>query len=515
MTNKILKPGSFLRSCIEVSLLALALQLLIFYVIASPGSIDLNNGAISISVVVGVYFVLRLQMPKGIWYKKLFLEIVYAGTLCAINALLIPLLLALGELIFTGQTNTFTANTQFWLTMTGFGFFCLRVVRALWHWWDALQKRRLLWSMVHVQLTTVALIMLAVSLVGVVYILATMPPSELAEKSLIGNEIIYRFVGTILPYLVIIVGTISLTLMVVLPPAALVSFFSSQRMVKRLKNLTETARAIRSGDYAARTDVTGCDEVAELQQNFNSTADQLQSTLLALRMERDKVSALNEARRNLLVNVSHELRTPLATLQSRLDAMLEEDSQPTPADLTVLQQEIKHLSHLVDDLFDLSRAEVKALDLQIKRVEAGRILRMMAKTFAPLAWQQSKVEVAVQASPGEYWVMADEERLEQVLANLLRNALRFTPPGGIVSLNATHQDQQICLEVRDTGEGITPDEAEHIWQRFYRGKQAKNNPGAGLGLALVKELTEAMGGSISMQSVPGEGSVFMLCLPEA
>jgi signal transduction histidine kinase len=139
----------------------------------------------------------------------------------------------------------------------------------------------------------------------------------------------------------------------------------------------------------------------------------------------------------------------------------------------------------------------------------------MVDTFAPLAWQSHKVEVIAQIGPDVPETRLDEGRLEQILANLLRNGIRHTPPGGIVAVAVSNQNDWVQIEVRDTGEGIASEILPHIWTRFFRGKGAHvdSKAGTGLGLALVKELTEAMGGTVAVESTVGEGSVFTVRFP--
>jgi signal transduction histidine kinase len=139
----------------------------------------------------------------------------------------------------------------------------------------------------------------------------------------------------------------------------------------------------------------------------------------------------------------------------------------------------------------------------------------MVDALAPLAWRSGRVDVVAELPDNLPPARADEVRLEQVFSNLLRNAIRHTPPGGIVAVVAVAEEAAIRIEVRDTGEGIAAEDLPHIWERFYRGANARahDRRGAGLGLALVKAYVEAMGGQVAVTSAPGEGSCFTLRLP--
>ena len=252
-------------------------------------------------------------------------------------------------------------------------------------------------------------------------------------------------------------------------------------------------------------------------------AADLEVTLANLKAERDKVTTLLEARRQLIASVSHELRTPLATLRGYLDPAIEREQAPSPEDLAIIGRETQQLERLIEDLFTLSQAEVEQLNLKISPTAIEPLVQCLVETYAPLAWGQSRVEVVAQSEANNPLAQVDEARLEQIITNLLRNAIRHTPPGGIVAVvisevdDGIHPNGIVQIEVRDTGEGIPAEELPLIWERFFRGSegQPSKKRGAGLGLALVKELTEAMGGSVDVESTLGEGSVFTIRLPKA
>jgi signal transduction histidine kinase len=249
-------------------------------------------------------------------------------------------------------------------------------------------------------------------------------------------------------------------------------------------------------------------------------AADLERATSEIETERDKVVTLLESRRDLIANVSHELRTPVATVKGYLESALADDgAEPTDLrhDLEVMEREIERLQGLIDDLFTLARAEVDGLALNVQPADVGPVVQGRVDAMAPLAWQAGRVEIVAEIPPEPPVALADPDRLEQVLINLLRNGVRHTPPGGIVAVLVAAEEESVRIEVRDTGDGIPPDELCHVWERFYRGTEAqvKDERGAGLGLALVKELTEAMGGSVRVESEVGKGSCFTLRLPRA
>jgi len=309
----------------------------------------------------------------------------------------------------------------------------------------------------------------------------------------------------------------------IVPPVAAISFPVVGQATRRLEDLAKATAALRAGDLDARSPVTGEDEIARLQADFNEMAADLQRSQEQLRTERDAVARLLDERRELIVAVSHELRTPLATVRGYLDSALAhwEDAPPPTLrhDVEIMTGEAERLHRLIDDLFTLSRAEIGRLPLAIEPTEVGPILRRVAEATAPLAWERGRVEVLAQVAGDLPRGLVDPVRLEQALRHLVTNAVRHTPPGGVVLLTADAGEREVIVRVKDTGDGIAAEDLPHIWDRFFRGDrgvEAADHPGregAGLGLALVKELTEAMGGSVVVESRPGEGSTFSLHLP--
>jgi signal transduction histidine kinase len=180
-----------------------------------------------------------------------------------------------------------------------------------------------------------------------------------------------------------------------------------------------------------------------------------------------------------------------------------------------MEDEVVRLQRLIDDLFTLSQAETAGLSLKPASTDLAPVIRRRVEALAPLAWERDRIELVADVPDTLPSAHVDEGRFEQILTNLLRNALRHTDPGGIVAVTVAAESQAVRVEVRDTGAGIRPEALPYVWERFYRGEdaRARDARGAGLGLALVKELTEAMGGRVAAQSTVGEGSVFTVWLP--
>jgi signal transduction histidine kinase len=307
-------------------------------------------------------------------------------------------------------------------------------------------------------------------------------------------------------------------MIVLLPLSAAFSFLVARPVTRRLEALAAAASALRAGDYKARVPVKGEDEVARLQADFNAMAGTLEHAHTKIQSERDTTTQALRTRRDLVASVSHELRTPVATLQAAVETTLDDWESLSPEKirecLIIMQDEIRGLSGLIDDLFILSQAEVDNLPLAYAAVDPAELIGQVVEAFAPLAWKSGRVEVAADLPKNLPLVWSDNRRLHQVLMNLLRNAVRHTPPGGVVAVLAKVEGDNVRIEVRDTGEGIDPLDLQHIWERFFRGRNAAEGS-AGLGLALVKELVEAMGGSVAVESAPGQGSCFFIRLPKA
>jgi signal transduction histidine kinase len=418
------------------------------------------------------------------------------------------------------------------LLATGPGYWLARGGVRLWLGWNRLRQQRMVWALTHAQLTVAAVVAVTGALVTFLMAFAIAgQPALPPETSGVFATLAERLLRTIIPALMVIGLMIAVALAVLLPPAALVSLLVAHRTTRRLERLAAAARALRQGAYEARVEVAGEDEVAQLQADFNAMAADLERTLRDLEVQHDTVARLLESRRDLVAKVSHELRTPVATVRATLESALARWPD-TPADdlhrdLGVMEGEIVRLQGLIDDLFTLSRSDAGGLALEIRPVDVAPLVQRMVDAQGPLAWSSGRVELMADLPAELPRVRADEARLAQILSNLVHNGVRHTPPGGIVAVMVAVDSascpsplgtpESIRIEVKDTGEGIAADDLASIWERFYRGEGTSlgERTGAGLGLALVKELTEAMGGTVGVESTVGEGSCFTVWLPSA
>ena len=404
----------------------------------------------------------------------------------------------------------------------GASYALCRAIVLAWGAWGRLRRSRLLWALTHAQL--VAGLILAV---GAAAVLTTLSAAAMLREAprpspwAIGPapgaaDLVNLIVLGVLPTATALLVLSVAAAVAVLPPAALISYVVLRRTTRRLEALAGAAEALRGADLASRTQVEGEDEVARLQTTFNLMAGDLQRTVGELEAERDRVARLLEANRELVAAASHELRTPVANVRGYLESALERGTE-TPGlreDLETMEQELARLQRLIDDLFGLSRAAVGRLDLRPEPTDAGATVRRLVETATPIAWRQRRVQVSAEVETDLPPARADRHRLEQIVSNLLTNAVRHTPPGGLVVAVARGEPGGVLIEVRDTGQGIAAEELPRVFERFYRGR-SDDGHGAGLGLALVKELAEAMGGSVEASSTPGEGSRFTVRLPAA
>lgn len=275
----------------------------------------------------------------------------------------------------------------------------------------------------------------------------------------------------------------------------------SRQLTAPLEELASAAQAIGARQLSRRVRVQGTREVMGVAEAFNEMARELESA--------------ESLRKNLLADVAHELRSPLTVIQGNLRAILDDVYPLDKTEVARLYDQTRHLSRLVDDLHILAQAEARELPLNLLGVDIPRLLPQVAAAFESLAETQD-VSLRVETPPALPLIRADAVRLTQVLHNLLTNALRHTPPGGVITLSAGQVENTIHLVVSDTGEGIPPEHLPHIFERFYRADQSRRRDkgGVGLGLAIAHAIVEAHGGSIRAES-PGQdqGSVFTITFP--
>jgi signal transduction histidine kinase len=294
----------------------------------------------------------------------------------------------------------------------------------------------------------------------------------------------------------------------------LIGYLAARRLTTPLERLLKGSKALEAGELNVRVPLESQDEVARLSEGFNSMAQKLQFNVSELEREKATVETLLKANRVLTASASHELRTPLAVIRAHLESA-EMRGEPLSSDQSkVLQNEVLRLEGLVEDLFALSRAELGQLETKLEGVNVFESVSRSVKALEPMA-RQGQITL-INAVPEHLPnVKADQKRLLQVLMNLLQNALRYTPEGGLVKLEAKLVRRDIWFTIEDTGIGISQEELQHVFEPFYRTDPARTRTtgGSGLGLSLAREFVEGMGGNIRAESVPDQGSRFTLELP--
>jgi two-component system sensor histidine kinase BaeS len=281
------------------------------------------------------------------------------------------------------------------------------------------------------------------------------------------------------------------------------SLFVTGRIVGPIRHVLAATRRISAGSYDERVPVAEDDELGALSESFNA---------MAAALEEDERS-----RREFISDVSHELNTPLSTLQGYVEGLLDGVVEPTEETWGLMYAETERMRRLVDDLRQLSSAEAGRLVLDIAPVPTEEPVRLATEAMRPL-FAEKGVRLRVEVSEALPEVLADADRVVQVLANLLSNALRHTPAGGLVVVGAGAHGKGVLFRVSDTGAGISAEHLPRVFERFYRVEKSRSREGggSGVGLAICRALVEAMGGSITAQSAgPGKGSTFSFVLPAA
>ena len=286
--------------------------------------------------------------------------------------------------------------------------------------------------------------------------------------------------------------------------ALALSWFVARRVTATIRSLAGASAAVAAGSLDTRVPVVGEDEVGALAGSFNAMAAQLEQT--------------ERRRRELLSDVAHELRTPLATIDGYLQAIDDGVMAPDARVLGSVRGETSRLVRLADDLQKVSRAEERQLDLHLSRIPPQQLVEA-ARTAAAHGYADKGVQLSADSDGELPPVQVDPDRLGEVLANLLENALRHTPAGGTVSIGAhANGAGTVELAVSDSGEGIAPEHLPRVFERFYRADRARDRAhgGSGIGLAIAKAIVEAHGGRISASSPgSGRGATFRVGLPIA
>ncbi|MFZ6026646.1 MAG: sensor histidine kinase [Chloroflexota bacterium] len=280
----------------------------------------------------------------------------------------------------------------------------------------------------------------------------------------------------------------------------LLGWLLARSFLKPIHALNAATQLVAQGDFENPVPANAKDEIGALARSFNEM-------IRRLKRARDQ-------RRQMTADIAHELRTPLSLILGHTEAMSDGVLPPTPETLSIVYDEAQRLTRLVEDLRTLSLSETGELSLDRQPVLPAQAFGAIAEIYRSRA-EQHEIELDLDIPADLPGILADADRIGQVLRNLLENALRFTPAGGRVSLSVRKVGNGLQLRLQDSGPGIAADDLPHVFERFYRADKARNRQdgGSGLGLAIARSLVELHGGKIWAESRPGQGAAFTIWLP--
>ena len=281
--------------------------------------------------------------------------------------------------------------------------------------------------------------------------------------------------------------------------AAALGSVCSRAFTEPISRITRTAVAIREGDLSARTNLEGEDEIADLGKTFDSMAE--------------SVEANQQLERRLTMDVAHELRTPLMAIQSTIEAIVDGVFEPDSHRLNTINAEVQRLSRLVNAILKLSRLENRSTPMKEEVVNVGELVRPLVMSHEAFV-NDAGLSLEFEAED-EVMVYGDPDMIRQATANLISNAVRYTPAPGSVKVKVRKGDIMASIAVQDTGIGLSPEERKMVFNRFWRAEASRERQsgGLGVGLAVVKEIVDRHGGWVQVEGKKGEGACFTIHIP--
>ena len=280
--------------------------------------------------------------------------------------------------------------------------------------------------------------------------------------------------------------------------ALVLALLFAYRLLRPVQDLTQAATHLAEGDLSQRVTVRGGDQLATLGRTFNTMADSLEQA--------------ESRRKSLTADIAHELRTPLAVQRAHLEALQDGIYDPTPENLAAIREQNQVLTRLVNDLRTLALADAGELALERTPTDVAALLERVVTRFSPRA-DAGDVNLDLALEESTLTRSLDPQRIEQILTNLLSNAIRYTPEGGTISIRLSTEGNDALITVGDTGPGIPEEALPHLFDRFYKvDKSRRQHSGTGLGLSIARKLAQAHGGDLTASNHPEGGAVFTLRL---
>jgi len=283
--------------------------------------------------------------------------------------------------------------------------------------------------------------------------------------------------------------------------ALLLGIFLSRTITRPIRELTRATHAVSEGDLTQQVSIRSKDELGELGNAFNKMSSELSRSV--------------NTRKQMTADIAHELRTPLSLILGHAEAVHDGVLPPTKENFEIIREEAERLEHLVDDLRTLSLADAGELSISLQSVEPGRLLQEVASLYQIHA-QKKNITLDLDIDSPLPTLEVDPGRMTQVLTNILDNAMRHTPETGHITLSAKHIDNNVELAIQDSGPGLSAEDAERIFERFYRAdaSRQRQDGGSGLGLAIAKSIVQAHNGQLSAESESGKGLRIIIRLPQ-
>ena len=350
-------------------------------------------------------------------------------------------------------------------------------------------KQRLLWKLLLVNIVPVIGVIILVVWISIDKLAAGYFMALMKEYAVSPTDIHQMFLTSVHRYLL-------WSTLAAMALAFVLSYFLLRRVLQPLSQMHAITREVAAGNFSARVEIRSRDEVGELGMAFNRMADSLRQ--------------LEQLRKNMVADVAHELRTPLTNLRGYLEALNDNVLPPSRETFQVLEQEIMRLVSLVEDLQQLAKADAAKAYLQREKLSLREVVEQILVLYRP-NFQDKNIRVEKDIGAEAEFVTADRNKLLQAVRNLVENACKYTPPHGWVTATARREPGAVRLTISNSGPGIGQDDLPFIFERFFRADRSRSRDGggAGIGLAIVRELIEAHGGRVGAESREGETQVWL------